>query len=183
MPNQPFLQLATARRSVRRYQPLPAPRQILERCLEAARLAPSAMNAQSCSYILVDDPPLRDAVSRFTFNAVVSFNRWTLSAPAFLVILNQSSSLARVGATLQGRSWQQVDTGLAAAHFCLQAAEEGLGTCILGWFNEQGIKRLLGIQREYRVALLVTVGYSAEEPSVKERKPLSAILRYNREGE
>ncbi len=177
------MQLATARRSVRRYQTRPVPRQVLERCLEAARLAPSAANGQPCSYIVVDDPTLRDTVAHLTFNVVVSFNRWTLSAPAFLVVLNRSSSLARVGATLQGRSWQQVDTGLAAAHFCLQAAEEGLGTCILGWFNERGIKRLLGIQREYRVALLVTVGYPAEEPGNQERKPLSSILRFNRESE
>ncbi len=103
--------------------------------------------------------------------------------PLSWLVLNRSSSLVRVGAILQGRSWQEVDTGLAAAHFCLQAVEEGLGTCILGWYNERGIKRLLRIQRDYKVALLTAVGYPAEEPGSQTREPLSTILRYNREGE
>jgi nitroreductase len=182
MNSDDFLNLAKLRFSVRRYLDRPVPHDLLDRCLEAARLAPSATNAQPCSYILVDDPSLRESLARLTFSTLVSFNRWTLGAPAILVVLNQPSALARVGATLQGRSWFQVDTGIAAAHFCLQATAEGLGTCILGWFDEAGVRRLLKIPRNQTVALLITVGFPAEEPRPKQRKSLEVIRHYNQEG-
>ena len=72
------------------------------------------------------------------------------------------------------------DIGIAAEHFCLQAAEEGLGTCMLGWFNERPLQKLLGIPKKRLIGLVITVGYPADEPRTKIRKTLDSIVAYNK---
>ena len=73
-----------------------------------------------------------------------------------------------------------MDVGIAAEHFCLQAAEEGLGTCMLGWFNETKVKKMLSIPRPKRVELIISVGFSADETIPdKKRKSIDEILSYN----
>ena len=74
-----------------------------------------------------------------------------------------------------------MDVGIAAEHFCLQATEEGLGTCMLGWFNEKKVKKMLSIPKHKRVELMITVGYSADKnlPD-KKRKNSDKILSYNK---
>jgi nitroreductase len=64
-------------------------------------------------------------------------------------------------------------------HFCLQAAEEGLGSCMLGWFNEKNVMKLLGVPSKKRIGLLITLGYAADEPRKKVRKELREMSRYN----
>jgi nitroreductase len=64
-----------------------------------------------------------------------------------------------------------MDVGIAVSHFCLQAADENLGTCIIGWFNEKKIKKLLGIPKRKRLDLLISVGYAEDETVLlKQRK-------------
>ena len=76
-----------------------------------------------------------------------------------------------------------MDVGIAAEHFCLQAAEEGLGTCMLGWFNEAKVKKTLSIPRQKRIELIISVGYSADETTPdKKRKTLEEIRSYNTYG-
>ena len=74
-----------------------------------------------------------------------------------------------------------MDIGIAAAHFCLQATELGLGTCMLGWFDEAEIKRILRIPRAVRVALVITVGYEAgtAPERAKARKTTEAMSNWN----
>lgn len=173
--------LVRARQSVREYSTKTVEREKLERCLEAARLAPSACNSQPWMFVIVDDPPLKEAVARETFGPVVSFNRFALQAPVIVaVVMEPGNNIARAGEIVQGKGFRWVDLGIATEHFCLQAAEEGLGTCIMGWFRERRIKRLLGIPRGRRVGLLIAVGYPASpEARVKERKDLDGMRRYN----
>ena len=72
-----------------------------------------------------------------------------------------------------------IDIGITAEHFCLQAAEEGLGTCMLGWFNEKNVLKLLGIPAKKRIGLLITLGYAADEQRKKIRKELNVVRSYN----
>ena len=86
---------------------------------------------------------------------------------------------ARIGAQFRGVQYSLVDIGIAGEHLSLQAAEEGLGTCWLGWFNERAVKRRLGIPRGKKVELLICLGYAADEAvRPKLRKPLDEIRRY-----
>ena len=179
-----FLELVKKRYSVRRYSGRPVPREKIERCLEAARLAPSACNAQPWQFIVVDEPELREKVAKTTFGPLVSFNRFSLTAPVLVVlVLERSNLMAQVGGFLQKKEFNLVDLGIAAAHFTLQAAEEGLGTCILGWFDEKKLRKILGIPQGKRAALIITLGYpeSGEIPE-KKRKPLAKLRFYNRYG-
>ena len=165
-----FLELVKARQSVRQYQQRPVARELLERLIEAVRLAPSASNAQPWKLIVVDDPQLRERVARATFSRAVSFNRFALKAPVIAVfVIEKAGLVTQVGAWLKKRPFYLIDIGIAAAHFCLQAAELGLGTCILGWFDEMRIKRLLCVPAGRRISLLVTLGYATENYPLREK--------------
>ncbi len=176
-----FLELAARRRSVRVYADRPVEQEKILRCLEAARLAPSACNAQPWRFIVVDDPELKDRVASRTSGGVVPMNYFTRQAPVHVVlVLEPANVTSRLGSAVKGKSFPLIDVGIAAEHFCLQAAEEGLGTCILGWFDERGIRSLLGIPRRSRPLLVLTLGYPADAPDrPKNRKPLEDIASWN----
>ena len=166
----------------RDYSPKAVEREKLDRCAEAARLAPSASNSQPWNFVIVDDGTLREAVARATYDAVLSINRFVLQAPVIVAVVLEPGKLeTRAGEIVKHRLFRWTDLGSATEHFCLQAAEEGLGTCILGWFNERRIKRLLDIPPGRRIGLLIAVGHPATpEIRVKMRKSLEEMRSYNR---
>jgi len=176
-----FLDLVKARQSVREYLGKEVEREKIERCLEAARLAPSANNSQPWSFIVVEDPRLKDAVARNTFDKFISFNSFSLQAPVLILIISERPSFfSRIGSAIKDKQFSLIDIGITAEHFCLQATEEGLGTCMLGWFNEKGVKALLNISPSKRVELIITVGYSiSDEIQPKDRKEIDQIRSYN----
>lgn len=177
-----FLELVQKRHSVRKYEPgRRIPREVLDRCLEAARLAPSACNSQPWSFVVVDEPEKVRALGEEAFaRPLYSMNRFALDASALVAVVTEKMTLAaRLGAQFRGVQYSLVDLGIACEHLVLQAAEEGLGSCWLGWFNERVVKRILGIPRARKVDLLLCLGYAAEvavRPKV--RKPLDEIRRY-----
>lgn len=177
-----FSELLKVRQSVRQYQQRPVARVLLDKLVEAVRLAPSASNAQPWKLIIVDEPELRTRVAQATFSKTVTFNRFAPEAPVIAVLVTEKSGfITQVGALLKKRQFSLIDIGIAAAHFCLQAAELGLGTCILGWFDEKRIKRLLSIPTGRRIGLLVTLGYAAEGYPLREksRKSSDLMSRFN----
>ena len=79
----------------------------------------------------------------------------------------------------KSQDFAAIDLGLATAHLCLAATEQGLSTCILGWLNEAKLKELLGIPASKRVRLVIAVGYAAADTlRPKQRKPLEDLVRY-----
>jgi nitroreductase len=176
-----FLSLAQERRSVRKYEDRDVPREVLDRCIEAARLAPSANNCQPWHFIIVDDPDLRGQIARTTFSAVVGFNRFTLDARAFAVVITEKPNLiTQIGGSIKNLQYNLLDVGAAVENFCLQAADDGVGTCILGWFDEKKIKDLLGIPKKKRISLVVSIGYPADTAGEKKRKPREKMSGFNR---
>ena len=176
-----FLDLVKARQSVRGYLSKEVEREKIERCLEAAQLAPSASNSQPWSFIVVDDPKLKEAVAKETFSQLISFNNFSLQAPVLIILISERSGfLNKVAEAIKDKQFSLIDIGIAAEHFCLQAVEEGLGTCMLGWFNEKGVKKLLNISQQRRVELIITMGYPASnEIRPKKRKEMDQIRSYN----
>lgn len=165
-----FSKLIKIRQSVRQYQQRPVAQELLATLIEAVRLSPSASNAQPWKLIVVDDPELRSRVAQATFSKTVTFNRFVMEAPVIVVFVTEKAGfITQVGAMLKKRQFSLIDIGIAAAHFCLQAAELGLGTCILGWFDEKRIKRLLRIPAGRRIGLLVTLGYAAADYPLREK--------------
>lgn len=178
-----LLELINKRQSVRKYTNQIVEEKKIDKCLEAARLAPSASNSQPWKYIIVDDPVLKDKVARATYSKTVSFNKFALQAPVLVVlILEKSKMITQIGGQIKNKEWALVDIGISAEHFCLQAAELGLGTCILGWFNENKIKEILRIPDKKSVSLVITLGYPPVDYPLRSkiRKPLSEISNNNK---
>ena len=175
-----FLELVKIRQSSRKYSSQAVEHEKIQRCIEAARLAPSACNSQPWTFVVVDDPGLCGKVARETYNAVIPFNRFVAQAPVIVaIVMEKSTAIAQIGGRIRNKDFYLIDTGIAAEHFCLQAAEEGLGTCMLGWFNEKNVQRLLNIPKNKRIGLLITMGYSESRLREKTRKSINDILKYN----
>ena len=159
-----FLDLALRRRSTRSFAAELVERERIERCLEAARLAPSVGNGQPWRFVVVDDPKLRSAVAAAAINEILGINRFVSRAPVLVaVVMEPARAYVRIGGALKGKDYRSFDIGMAVMQFCLQAEEEGLGSCIIGWFDERKVRRLLGVPRGRRVPLLVALGRPADE--------------------
>lgn len=176
-----FLDLVQKRQSVRGYLPQPVEKEKVERCLEAARMAPSACNAQPWTFIVVDDAALKNQLADLTADRWLPLNHWTKQAPVHIVIVVESANLtSRIGAKVKKRDFPWIDVGIAAEHFCLQAAAQGLGTCMLGWFKEDNVRDLLKIPTSKRVGLIITLGYPSDiniRPKI--RKKMTQMVRWN----
>ena len=178
-----FSELIKARQSVRAYQNKPVEDDTLKKLIEAVRLAPSASNSQPWRLILVTDPDIKARVSHATFSKLISFNKFAPQAPIIAVLTIEKVNLVtQIGGRLKDREFSLIDIGIAAEHFCLQAAELGLGTCMLGWFDEVAIKKILHIPGKIRIGLVITLGYAAEEYPLREkiRKSAEEMCRFNR---
>ncbi len=177
-----FSELITLRQSVRRYDHRSIEKDKLMKCLDAARLAPSASNSQPWSFIVVDEPGLKEKVARATYTTIVGFNRFALQAPVILVIVMETPKLiTELGIRIKHKEWPLIDIGIAAEHFCLQATELGLGTCMLGWFDEKKVKELLDIPAGKNVGLLITLGYPVPNYVLrkKKRKGIGKVCCFN----
>jgi len=177
-----FLSLVRRRQSVRGYSSRPVEKDKLERCLEAARLAPSACNAQPWTLIVVDDTKIKSRLADLTSDRWLPLNHWTKQAPMHVVLVVETANLtSRLGAWFKKRDFAWMDVAIAAEHFCLQAAAEELGTCMLGWFKEEKVRALLNIPKEKRIGLIITLGYPADDTiRPKIRKTRTAMVRQNR---
>ena len=176
-----FSRLITRRQSVRKYADRQVPEELLEHLVEAVRLSPSASNSQPWRLILVTEPALKDRVARATFSRLVSFNRFAVQAPVLAVlVVEKAKVITQIGGRLKDRDFPLIDIGIAAAHFCLQATDLGLGTCMLGWFDEPRIREMLHIPADRRIGLVITLGYAAEgQIRPKQRKSASLMCSRN----
>jgi nitroreductase len=176
-----FTDLAKQRYSLRAYSKQPVERAKIECCLEAARLAPSACNSQPWHFIVIETPALRTKLAEQAFGGIYRMNRFACEAPALVAMVRQRSKyVARLGGQLRGVPYSLIDIGIAGEHFALQAAEEGLGTCWLGWFNEKAVKKLLGLSRRDKIDILFSLGYPKNDitPSEKKRMPLTEMTDF-----
>ena len=176
-----FLDLVKTRQSVRNYLSRPVEKEKIDRCLEAARFAPSANNAQAWKFIVIDEPELKEKLAHKTFSKLISFNRFSLQAPVLVLLISQRAGIAaKIGGMIKNKSFELIDVGITAEHFCLQATEEGLGTCMLGWFDETGVKKILHLPKQIRVELIITMGYpESGKIRLKKRKTMDQIVSYN----
>lgn len=177
-----FNELILLRQSDRQYTNKPVSREIINKCIEAARLAPSASNSQPWSFIVIDEPEVKDKVAKKTFGPLKSFNKFVPQAPVIIaIVLEKPKIITELGGRIKKKEFPLMDIGIAAEHICLQATEEGLGTCILGWFDEQTVKTLLNVPENKSIPLLITVGYVPDDylHRKKIRKSMDKVIRYN----
>lgn len=181
MPESRFLELAAARRSIRKYKDAPVEREKLDLCLEAARLAPSACNAQPYKFVVIDEPALKEKFCAAAFSGVYSACKFAAAAPAIVAVISDTGKVsAWLGNQVQDTNFRLVDIGIAAEHFVLAAAEQGLGTCWLGWFSAGAGAKVLGLGSGKKIEVLLSVGYPAENPAPRPRKEKVEFSSYNK---
>ncbi|MCK4944396.1 MAG: nitroreductase family protein [Candidatus Aminicenantes bacterium] len=175
-----FLTLVKKRKSIRKYSSRPVPREMIDSCLEAARLAPSACNSQPWSFIVVDDEKIRNEIVKKALSGIYKMNAFVREAPTLIVVLTEHSTyIARMGGQLRHVKYSLIDIGIACEHLILRAVELGLGTCWLGWFNEKAVKKVLGLPKSKRIDVMISLGYpEVVEGKDKKRKSLKKIRRY-----
>jgi nitroreductase len=176
-----FMDLIKQRISVRKYSSKPVPRELIDLCLEAARLAPSACNSQPWSFIVVDDEKTKNEIVKKSMSGIYMSNKFVMTAPVIIAAITEHSTyIARMGGMLRHIKYNLIDIGIACEHLVLQAEELGLGTCWLGWFDEKAVKKVLGLSKSTKVDVMISLGYPAEDLPAKKRirKSLEEMRRY-----
>lgn len=170
-----FYDVVRTRRSVRSFKKNPIPEEVLSRVLEAARVAPSGSNRQPWKFILVRDEALKQKMISACDN-----QKFMADAPLIVVACGQKLSFNR-GGYMREMS-MLIDVSIAFTHLILAARAEGLGTCWIGAFKNDEIKKLLGVPEGYEVVAATPLGYPAEnvftEP--RDRKNLDEIVSENK---
>ena len=116
-----------------------------------------------------------------TESEMLSMNTFVRQAPVLIVIVREKSNFtSRAGDLIKKKDYSLIDIGIATASMVYQAIAEGLGTCIIGWFDEKRIKKILGIPTSKKVELVISVGYTENSLRNKSRKPPEEVITFNR---
>lgn len=176
-----FFTLINKRESVRGYLDKQVEREKIIKIIEAARVAPSACNTQPWKFIVVNDKEITREVAKNLYEPMIGLNKFALTAPVFIVVVGEKRNLtSKMGELIKKKDYTSIDIGIASEHICLAATELGLGTCMMGWFKEKEIKKLLNINKNKEIHLVISLGYYDEkEPRNKVRKPIDEILSFN----
>jgi nitroreductase len=159
------------RHSVRKYQTDPVPVEKLKRVLDAARIAPSWKNLQCWRFIIVREPELKKQLAESMPTTNPARTAVGKTAPVVAVLCAAPSQSGKQ----DGKDYYMLDAGLAMQQLMLAAHAEGLGTCWVGFFEEEKVKKVCGIPEDYRVVALTPLGYPAVKPSARPRKELAEI--------
>ena len=169
----------TGRRSIRNFTDAPVSHELLEQIVDKARMAPSWKNTQVTRYIAIEGEA-KVALSKCT-NIWAKNGDIINNAPVVVAItaVKNRSGFEKDGSfsTNKGASWQMFDTGVASEAFCLAAYEAGLGTVILGLYDEN-TPEVIGVPEDQELIALIPVGYPAETPDAPRRKEVSDLLSY-----
>jgi len=164
------------RRSVRSYQERAVEEEKLLAVLEAARLAPSWANRQCWTFIVVRDEATRRAVA-----ATLEGNpaqKAVATAPVLIVACADPEMSGKV----KDQSYYLVDVGISLQQLCLEARNQDLGTCWIGWFDEDRVRAILDVPGNIRIVAMTPLGYPAAWPAERGRKPLQEIVFYEKWG-
>ncbi len=170
------------RRSIRKYKSDKVSKETIEKIIDNARYAPSWKNSQTARYTIITDEKVKADIAE---NATMNFskNMNNINSAPVLVVLSTVDKISGynpdgTAATPMGGHWQSFDAGIACEAFCLSAYEYGLGTLIMGIFNEDKVKEIANIPDSERVSALIALGYPDESPRAPKRKEISEISKF-----
>jgi nitroreductase len=173
-----FLELCLRRQSCRNFADRPVEHEKLLKCVEAGHLAPSGCNAQPWSFVVAETPDVVAEVAKC--GQQMNMNPFLSGAKAFIVVLEEHAVLMpAVRRLIDSQYFAKGDLGAAAVQICLEAETQGLGTCIIGMYDREGLCKILNIPIEKQFGILIAVGYPADGTvRPKSRKPLEEIARF-----
>ncbi len=166
-------ELIVQRRTIRKYEQKPIPKELLDKCVNAARMGPSGANLQPLEYIVVDDPEQCQRV--FPHTAWAGYLDNGTPSPderptAYIFIVTNT----------QRRANAPIDVGIAAQNIVLVALEEGVASCMIGSLDRDALQQVLAVPDHCEISLAVTLGYPAER-SVWEEMTGDSIKYYRDE--
>ena len=165
-----YLDLIAARYSVRAYRNDPVEEEKLQAVLEAARLAPTAANRQPFQLVVLHTAGRQQEIGK------IYHRPWFVQAPLVIAVCAISSQAwVRESDRFNARL---IDAAIVADHLILAATDLGLGTCWIAAFNVEAARRVLQLPDEAEPVIFTPLGYPADEPGLKVRKPLSGLVRY-----
>ncbi|MFN2289969.1 MAG: nitroreductase family protein [Anaerolineae bacterium] len=164
-----FSELIRNRYSVRAYKPDAVEEEKLERVLEAARLAPTAANRQPFQIIVIHTAGREDDLQR------IYHREWFVRAPLVVCIC----AIPGEGwVRMDGKVYTDVDAAIAMDHLILAATDQGLGTCWIAAFDPAAAREVLGLPEGVEPIAFTPLGYAADQPRSKQRKPRSDLVRH-----
>ncbi|MBR6787290.1 MAG: nitroreductase family protein [Clostridia bacterium] len=173
-----FMDIAKARQSCRSYDETRAVEpEKLAAVLEAGRIAPSACNGQPYHFTVCTGDTAKD-VALLTRGSM-GMNKFAVQAPVMIIISEAPYvKSAALGAKIKNNDYRSIDIGITTAYLTAEAAAQGLSTCILGWFDDEKLRALCGIDSPIR--LVITLGYASAEDKLREkkRKSMDELVTY-----
>lgn len=176
------LECLKERRSIRRFKDEKIPHTVYEEIIDAARYTPSWKNTQIARYFIAESD---EALEYIAANCLMGFEHnvgivKNAAAVAVLAYVEKRSGYERDGSftTSKGAGWEMFDTGIAAQSFCLAAHEKGIGTCIMGIFDEKAVAEAVKLPDGMCVGALIAMGYPDESPASPPRKEISQLLNF-----
>lgn len=162
-----FLDIANQRQSCRNYDATrTVEREKLDAILEAARLAPSACNGQPYQLTVCQGDVAKDVAKATT---TMGMNKFSVEAPVVIVISEMPYvKTAAFGAKVKGNDYRSIDIGIVAAYITAEATTQGLGTCILGWLDDEKIRTICNLDGTIR--LVITLGYANQDDKLRNKK-------------
>jgi len=167
------------RRSIRKFKPDAVDHSIIESIVKTASLSPSWKNTQIARYTVVEgtlkDQICDDCFSQYPHNGEIIKGASSLVVVSFV---KNRSGFERDGSytTSKEGGWQMFDSGIAASNFCLAAHDKGLGTVIMGIFDDKDVAKAIDLDDSQEVACLIALGYPDESPVAPKRKEVSDLL-------
>lgn len=176
------LKCIETRRSIRKFKTEKIEHETLENIVLAASYAPSWKNTQVTRYVVVEDSELKNQIAD---EAVLGFeyNSGTIKRAAALVVVTMihgRSGFERDGSytTSKEDRWETFDAGIATQTFCLAAHDKGVGSVIMGIFDEAKVAEMIHLDENQKVAALVAIGYPDEEPTAPKRKSVEELVKF-----
>ena len=176
------LQCIETRRSIRNFKDTPVPHDVIEKIIKEASFAPSWKNTQVVRYVVIEDQKIKEEIAN---SAVLgfSYNTGTITKAAALVvvtIIHGRSGYEKDGSATTSKDdrWEVFDAGIATQTFALAAHDMGVGSVIMGIFDDEKVGKLINLEEGRKVAALISLGYPDEEPACPKRKEVSELVRF-----
>ncbi len=173
-----FFELCKQRQSCRDFADKPIEHEKLIKCIEAARLAPSACNSQPWRFVVAETPDIVKQVAKCTQE--LGINAYTDGAKAFIIVLEDHAVLMpKIRSFLDSQYFAKGDLGAAEVTLCYAAQEQGLGSCVLGIYNREKLCEILNLKPDTRFFCVIALGYPKNETTLpKKRKDIEEIAKF-----
>lgn len=180
MGTENLLDLIKQRTSCRNYLPDAVPDEMLDRCLDTVRQAPSACNKQPWRIIIARNAKIRAQICQHALLPGIPMP-WLATAPVIIALCVKKSFITHtIAPMVSGIKYQLIDAGIAGEHFVLAAEAQGLGTCWIGWFKPRQIKKILHLPFNVHPVCLISLGFPDKKTEPGSRLPAEELFHYDK---